>query len=199
MTKVFLFDYDGVITAGVLDGVPATRLAQNLGVPVEMAKKWIVDIWKPFSVSQITEDEVWATIEKNYGKSIAVKDRDIWYTWEELTPLPEMIDLVREVDADGYTVGILSNVLPITAKMIRENGGYNEFNPVILSCDVGARKPSVQIFRIALKKLGVVDPNEIVFLDDREIATTEASKLGFQTIHVTNHTDAINEVRRLAS
>lgn len=198
MTKVFLFDYDGVVTAGVQDGVPATRLARNLGVPVEMAIKWIVDIWKPFSANQITEDEVWALIEKNYGKLIDVKDRDIWYTWSELTPLPEMIDLVRDVRAKGYTVAILSNVSSITAKIIRENGGYDEFDPVILSCEVGARKPSEQIYGIALEKLGGVEPNEVVFLDDREIATITASKLGFQTIHVTNHADAINEVRRLA-
>jgi epoxide hydrolase-like predicted phosphatase len=194
MIKAFLFDYDGVITQGVKDGTVSERLAANLGVPIDKASKWLQAIWQPLLKAEITEDEAWKYLEAQYGKPINEKQRDIWFKWEELTPLPEMIKLLRTLKTKGYLVGLLSNVTATTAKIIRENGGYDEFDFLVLGCEIGCKKPEPEIFQAALKKLGNVQPSEVVFLEDREPNTIAASQLGMQTILVRDHAAAIKEV-----
>lgn len=193
MIKAFLFDYDGVITAGVQDGIPASRLANNLNVSIERASEWIVSIRAPYSTGSITDKEVWNEIENLYGKPISSEQRDIWYTWKELEPLPQMIALVDHLKSKGYVVGLLSNVLPVTAQLIREYGGYAYFDFLVLSCEAGARKPDQKVYETALAQLKDMNPNEVVFLDDREPCVVGAEKLGIKAIHVT----AIEEVHKL--
>lgn len=195
--KAFLFDYDGVITAGVKDNTPAIKLAKNLGTSVEKAADWIVSIWDGLSTGKLTEQEAWQKIEEQYGQPISLEQRDIWYTWKDLKPLPEMLELVRNLKDRGYAVGLLSNVLPITSRLIRQNGVYDEFDFTVLSCEIGARKPAPLMYETALIKLGNVRPDEVVYLDDREPLTLAASKLGIRTIYVTEHAEAIKEAYRL--
>lgn len=128
MIKAFLFDYDGVITAGVEDNIPAKRLAHNLSISFEKASEMIIGIWDGFSIGKLTESEVWQKFEQQYGRPIGQSQRDIWYTWKELTPLPEMIKLVQKLKANGYIVGLISNALPQTATIIRKHGGYDTFD-----------------------------------------------------------------------
>ncbi|MDB5176324.1 MAG: hypothetical protein JWM81_1182 [Candidatus Saccharibacteria bacterium] len=197
MIKAFLFDYDGVMTAGVKDGIPASRLAKNVGVSFDTAAGWIASIWAPFSTGMITENQAWDKLENLYGNPISTQQRDIWFKWAELEPLPEMINLVRLLKTRGYPVGVLSNVLPVTAQVIREHNGYAEFDFTVLSCEVGSRKPDQKVYETALTKLKDVAPQEVAFLDDREPCTTAASKLGLLPIHVTNHSEAIQQVLTL--
>lgn len=197
MIKAILFDYDGVMTAGVEDGIPSRRLAKELGITYEKASEWIMNAWDEYSTGRATEEETWNTIESQYGQPIGPSQRDIWYTWEELTPLPEMVDLVKQVKAAGYKVGIVSNVFQQTADIIRAGGGYDGFDFVVLSYEVGARKPEAKIYEEALSHLEGLAPDEVLFLDDRERGTLGAEALGIQTIHVTNHAEAINEVQKL--
>jgi len=197
MIKAFLFDYDGVITAGCGDGVPAARLSKNLGVSVEQAAQWIVSIWDGYSTGRLSDEAAWKDIEAKYGKPITAAQRDIWYDWEDLTPLPEMTALVQRLRAAGYPVGVVSNVIPPTAALIREHGGYDGFDFVLLSYKVGVRKPDAKMYEAALAKLGGLEPEEVVYLDDREPLTSAASKLGLQTIFVDDHAHAISMILAL--
>jgi epoxide hydrolase-like predicted phosphatase len=199
MIKAFLFDYDGVMTTGVQDGVPASRLADKIGVTQEKASEWIATIWNPYSTGAMSDEDAWFEIEKQYGKPISPEQRDIWYKWEELMPLLEMIELVKELKTKGYTVGLLSNVFPVTAQLIRENGGYQGFDFIVLSCEAGARKPDPKVYETALAQLKDVDVSEVIFLDDRERCIEGAEKLGIKGIHVTDHGKAIEEVHQLTA
>jgi len=197
MIKAFLFDYDGVMTAGVNYVGPSEKLAKNLGVAVEKASEWIMSVWEPYSTGIATEEETWNGIEAQYGRPIGPDQRDIWYKWEELTPLPEMVELVKQVKAAGYKVGLVSNIFKETATIIRSNGGYDHFDFIVLSNEVGSRKPEAKIYEVALAQLDGIAANEIMFLDDRERGTLGAEKVGMQTIHVTDHEMAIKEVKKL--
>jgi epoxide hydrolase-like predicted phosphatase len=199
MIKAFLFDYDGVVTAGVPDGTLAGRLAKNLDVSVSTASEWIARIWTPLLEGKMSEDEVFTIFEEEYGKPISSAQRDVWFKWEDLTPIPVMVELLRTLKTKGYPIGVLSNATVTTKKEIRENGGYHEFDFVIISSEVGCKKPDAKIFEIALEKLPGLKPNEVVFLDDREPAVATASELGFRTILVKDHQAVIREVRELIS
>ena len=197
MVKAFLFDYDGVTTAGVNDQLVAQRLSNNLGVSEELAAQWLQSIWMPLLAGTISSDQMWIDIEQIYGQPIALAQRDIWFGWDELTPLPEMIELVQKLKSKGYPVGLLSNVTAQSAEIIKHHGGYDEFDFLVLSCDVGSNKPGPEIYQIALEKLGTIPPGDVVFLDDRESNVLAAASAGLTALLVTNHAETIVEVDRL--
>lgn len=197
MIKAVLFDYDGVITKGVDNEWVAGRLARNLSIPKATASSWVKEVWLPFLRGTISEEEIWRLMEGNYEEAIDGSKRGIWFTWDEVKPLPEMIDLVRSLKQNGYTVGVLSNVFNITRDLVKANGGYDEFDFVVASCDLGFKKPEPEIFQVALEKLEPIKPEEVVFFDDHEDNSRAAEKLGIKGIHVTNQHDAIAVVKSL--
>jgi len=197
MIKAFLFDYDGVITKGVDNEWVAGRLARNLNVTIETTSAWMKDIWTEFLKGTISEKEVWKRIEEKYGKPIDRQQRNIWFMWDEVKPLPEMLKLVRSLKQDGYIVGVLSNVFSVTKDLVNAQSGYDAFDFVVASCDLGHKKPEPEIFQAALEKLGSIKPEETVFLDDREANVEAARKIDMTGIHVSDHEDAIRDVKEL--
>jgi epoxide hydrolase-like predicted phosphatase len=197
MIRAFLFDYDGVITRGVADSTLWARLAANLGISEKLAAAWIGSISAPRLKGQLSRDEMWRFFEQQYGKPISVEQRDIWFKWEELKPLPEMIGLVQGLKLKGYPVGLLSNASTDTRDIIQKHGGYDAFDFTVISSDVGYRKPDAEIYKIALAKLSGIKPSEVLFLDDRKTGIVAADKLGIKTILVADHSKAIDEVEYL--
>ena len=197
MIKAFLFDYDGVITQGVDVKVPSERLAENLGISIEEATNSLVSIWDGYSVGELSMEEMWKGIENHLGKKISSDKRDIWFGWDELTPIPFMLKFVGDLKSKGYPVGLVSNVFLETADIIRQNGGYDSFDFTVLSCEVGARKPDQKIYEYAMEKLNGINTSEVVFLDDRQHSIDGAREFGLNTIHVINHENAMKEVYSL--
>lgn len=197
MIKAFLFDYDGVITQGVPDSTLPGRIAKNLQISEATALDWLTDIWSPLLKGKISEDDVFRAFEVKYGKPISLGQRDVWFKWPDLIPLPIMTDLLHMLKARGYPLGVLSNATASTKEEISRNGGYDDFDFVIISSEVGCKKPDAEIFEIALRRLSDIKPSEVIFLDDRESATTAAAALGFKTILVKDHLRAIEEVENL--
>lgn len=197
MIKAFLFDYDGVISQGVDVRWPSMRLAENLGTTEDAAAELIKQVWAPYSRGQISDDELWQIIEQNHGQPISEQQRDIWFSWEQLKPLPIMLDRIRALKEAGFKVGVLTNVFRGTKQIIEDGGGYKAFDFVIASCDVGHRKPEPEIYQLALQELGDMEPSNVVFLDDREVNVDAARALGFQGIFVSDHQTALAEIDRL--
>lgn len=199
MIKAFLFDYDGVITRGVDNGWAAARLAKNLKISRKQAAEWLEQIWRPFMRGKLTEAEVWQYFERQYGKPIDIPLRNIWFKWEELEPLPEMMQLVKELRAQGYIAGVVSNVFETTRYIVEEHGVYDAFDFRVISSESGYAKPEREIFLIVLEKLNGIQPNEVVFLDDREKNAEAANKLGMHGIYVTSHEEVIKKIKQITN
>jgi len=86
-----------------------------------------------------------------------------------------MLDLFRKLHAAGVPTGLLSNSW---------GGGYPHelfpdlFDAVVISSEVGMRKPEPRIFFHAAELLGLA-PQECVFIDDIEANITAAEQIGF--------------------
>jgi epoxide hydrolase-like predicted phosphatase len=105
-----------------------------------------------------------------------------------------MYALARKLKANGYTVGILSNVWGITVTYNRKAGRYKGFSPVILSCEIGHRKPAPQSYRHLLRKLSCT-PQECVFIDDTPRCIEGAKKLGINALLFTNITQLKKDLK----
>ena len=86
-----------------------------------------------------------------------------------------MMRLFRRLHADGVPTGLLSNSW---------GGGYptelfaEMFDAVVISSEVGMRKPEPRIFLHAAGLLGL-EPQECIFIDDIRANVTAAEQLGF--------------------
>ncbi|NUT50167.1 MAG: HAD family phosphatase [Saccharothrix sp.] len=98
-------------------------------------------------------------------------------------PDPEMVDLVRELRADGLRTVLLSNSW---------GEGYPEdllmelFDTIVISGRVGLRKPDHRIFRHTLDRIGL-PAHRCVFFDDAPVNVDAAREVG---LHAHRHTDA---------
>jgi epoxide hydrolase-like predicted phosphatase len=95
---------------------------------------------------------------------------------------PAMLTLFRTLHSDGVPTGLLSNSW---------GGGYptelfpDMFDAVVISAEVGMRKPEPRIFLHAAELLGLL-PDECVFIDDIQANITAAEQVGFTgVLHTT--------------
>jgi HAD superfamily hydrolase (TIGR01509 family) len=94
---------------------------------------------------------------------------------------PNMYDLIDQLKEQGICVGLLSNIDDQYTKLIRDFGFYKPFEPCLLSCEIGFKKPDPKAYRLLLKILNF-PAEKIVFIDDK-IENIEAAKaLGIDAI-----------------
>jgi putative hydrolase of the HAD superfamily len=105
---------------------------------------------------------------------------------------PEMIALVDELKAAGVRVALLSNSWGNTYPRERIDA---LFDPVVISGEVGLRKPSAQIFEHTLKLLDL-PAERAVFVDDAEPNVEGAARVGLRTVL---HTDPASTRTALAA
>jgi putative hydrolase of the HAD superfamily len=96
---------------------------------------------------------------------------------------PSMIDVVRAVRAAGFRTGLLSNSWGLD--YVRD-GWDTLFDAVVISGEVGLRKPDPAIYVLAAQQLGL-PPEQIVFVDDLRPnvrAAVAAGMVGVQHVDV---------------
>ncbi len=181
--KGAIFDLGGVVipwsnatTYGFIEekyGVPEAdfrRVAQEEMPVVQLGKMSETD-WMAHTFERLGLDhpegyeEVWGT------------------TFEAARYDADIVDLIKRLRSRGYRVAALSNVEASRARWLRTHGLESLFDEVILSCEVGMRKPDltpgtsgdIEIFKFTTKRLGV-ETNECPFVDDN-INCVEAGKI----------------------
>ena len=90
-------------------------------------------------------------------------------------PVPAMYDTIRTLRAAGFSTALLSNSWGCEEYPRADFPGL--FDTVVLSGEVGMRKPEKEIFRHAADTLGLA-PAECVFIDDMEANVAAAQACG---------------------
>lgn len=87
---------------------------------------------------------------------------------------PDMIGLVHRIRRHGVRTALLSNSW---GDQYLRDGWSDLFDAVVISGEVGMRKPEPEIFRHTVALLGL-DPHECVFVDDHDRNIRAAATLG---------------------
>lgn len=106
-------------------------------------------------------------------------------------PVEPMYEALRAVRAAGARTALLSNSW---GNDYPHDLFAELFDAVVISCEVGMRKPDERIFRHALDLLGL-DAAECVFIDDIEHNIRAAQALGIRGILHTDPDTTIAELR----
>jgi putative hydrolase of the HAD superfamily len=156
------------------------------------------DIMLPIDTPLVTEPEwvaqVAAALLADYGVTLGVDTlADVWFGDRPAnTPWLNRLVAARR---DGLFLGMLSNMVPAWDPHWRRMVDPGVFDDLVLSFEVGHRKPAPEIFELAAKRAGV-EPGECLFVDDLEKNTNGALACGWQAIHFTDTTAAIAELDR---
>ncbi|HUV17826.1 MAG TPA: HAD-IA family hydrolase [Ilumatobacteraceae bacterium] len=109
------------------------------------------------------------------------------------TVVDAMIDRVARLRSEGYLTGLLTNTFAEFQPTMQRDIDFDLFDVVVESFAVGSRKPERAIYEIAQTSLGV-DHDAIVYLDDFEQNLIEPLTLGWTTIRVGDHADALAQL-----
>jgi len=106
-------------------------------------------------------------------------------------PVPGMYDTIRTLRAAGFSTALLSNSWGCDEYPRADFPGL--FDTVVLSGEVGMRKPEKEIFFHAAATLGLA-PAECVFIDDMEANVAAAQACGMTGVL---HTETATTARAL--
>lgn len=110
-------------------------------------------------------------LEKIYHKAYLKKfKRNNW-----------LYKVISQLKKQGYKVAILSDQWHLSSDVLIPKKDQNFFDKVIISCDVGMRKPHKDIFDYTLDKLKL-KPKEVLFIDNQEWNLIAAHKMGMNTM-----------------
>jgi len=122
-------------------------------------------------------------------------------TRRSLVPVEGAVETLDGLRAAGLRLGLISNCSSEVGELWDDSLFAGRFDAVVLSADVGLKKPDPRIFRLTLDRLGV-EPADAVFVGDGESDELPgAQALGMRAIQV-GHRDGwsgerISDLREL--
>lgn len=169
-------------------GVATAKVARALGTD---------DVMEPVDTPLITESEWIRRISRELvadGHPAVEMDTiaEAWFDGREVNR--GWLRALDELRAAGVFVGMLSNMVPAWddhwRRMLAPEG---HFDDVLLSFQVGHRKPDAGVYRLAQERAGV-PARSCVLVDDIEHNCAGALEAGWQAIHFTSTEQAIREL-----
>jgi beta-phosphoglucomutase len=92
----------------------------------------------------------------------------IFYSLENIEPMPGLVDLLDELNANNIPMAVASSSDTETIRVILEKSGLKKyFQHAVSSSQVGKSKPEPDVFLHAAKLLGVSPENCVVFEDSK--------------------------------
>ena len=193
MVKALIFDFGGVLTNPVWESF--AHFCREEGLDPDSIKQLFRD--DPGALADLRElekgDVDEAEFERRFAGRLGLDESEglIERLFVGMTPLEEMIEVVRAARAAGLKTALLSNSWSVShydRDMLDEL-----FDVAIISGEVGMHKPEEQIYRLTVEKLGV-EPSECVFVDDLRENCEGAEAIGMTAIR---HRHAAETIARL--
>lgn len=183
--RAVIFDYGGVLTY-LPDEEDWQRMASAIGAPLADV---LHAYWKhryPYEIAQYDSPMFWGFVGRDCGRHLSetvvrelvTLDNEQWGR-----PNPETIALTRQLRALGVPTALLSNIQPDMLSFVRVRHPWlNEFEVRVFSCLIGEAKPNAGIFLHTAECLNL-QPQECLFVDDREPNILGAQQTGMQIMH----------------
>lgn len=198
MIKGITFDLDGVYFPGTCKQKFMDEVAK-LGVePSEVTRVYLKSnqMNYQYKLGKITDQQFWTWAAEQWGIDKS-PDELISMVIEAYEVNPEVAETVRKARAAGYKTLICTNNFPARMAGLQAKFGFlDDFDLALSSHQVGAPKPTREIFEALVKQSGL-EPNEIVFADDNEGSLAGANEIGIQTFVYEDFDQFISELRKL--
>ncbi len=201
MIKSVIFDVGGVLQLekGMKKGHSRSiheRIAKFFDLDVDTWFDAIDSVYARSMEGSVKENIVLKTIAKNINVGIIKLEEVIFKVYQDnFKRNDELFDFAWKLKKK-YKIAILSDQWHASKKVLIKNKDARRFDVVVISCDVGMRKPNPKIYQLTLKRLGL-KPEETVFIDNRDWNTEPAEKLGMKTVLFKNNKQTFRDLRKL--
>ncbi|WP_306362211.1 HAD family phosphatase [Nocardia sp. CC227C] len=183
VTEVMDFDIEweqrlGLERGRILGRLADVRPAGSIGTITESAFRDA--IIERLEIEPRTADELIADIWRQY---LGVANDELIAYAKTLRP--------------AYRTGIISNSFVGAREREQRSYGFEDLvDDIIYSHEIGIAKPDPRIYAMACDRLAV-DPQQVVFIDDAQIALDGAAAAGMTTIHHTDNATTITTLKTL--
>lgn len=194
--EAVIFDAGGVLHEK--NSAVTEDLISELGI----SKEILTQIWEEeiplLGSGEIDENQFWQIVSKKHGlRSVALDENLLGRAFiENLVPFSEVSGLVKDLGELGVKTAVLSNTIEPHAKAMREAGLFDDFDTVLLSHEIGLRKPSSKIYEYALIALKA-RPETTVFIDDDSENTQAAAQAGIRSVTFVSTEQLKNDLKQL--
>jgi len=152
-----------------------------------ISREEINEVYMDASLGRITSEDFWKKMnlcEKGSEQEICKEYLDSCVT------IDENFMAVAKKLKDNYNLAILSNDLSEWSAYLREKSGIDEVVTFsVISGDVKCRKPSAEIYKIAIQQTKT-DASNCVFIDDRYKNLIPAQEQGMHVIKFSRDDDS---------
>jgi len=191
--KAVIFDVGGVLALSKNPIVIGKRSnMHDLGVHEYISRKLRISIDQWFDaidsiyadafVGQLSERTTILTISRKLGVSpFKVFSLFLKAYKRNFKQNKKLYKLAFKLKKQGHKIAILSDQWWLSKEAVIKEKYMKKFNVVVISCDVGLRKPNPEIYKLTLKKLKLPAKN-CLFIDNQTWNLTPAKKLGMKTI-----------------
>jgi putative hydrolase of the HAD superfamily len=185
--NALIVDFGGVMTTPLQDAME--EFASDLGLELQDLARVALAAYTGSEDSLVTDFETGRITEEEFSEAFAARLTDVCGK-----PVPaqdlvkrlfrmrleeEMFEAVAAAKAAGLRTGLLSNSWGTDAYPRDRFTGL--FDEVVISGEVGLRKPDPAIFELMTEKIGVA-PQESVFVDDHPGHLQAALEHGMTTV-----------------
>jgi len=189
LVDAVLFDYGGVMTGPVGESIRAWHTADGIDPAsfTRTLKQWLsrtVDWETPIHRLETGEISI-EEFEETFAAELITTEGAapeaagiLGRMFAGMRPDPEMFALAEEFRACGVRVGLLSNSWGNMYPRERIDG---LFDPIVISGEIGLRKPQAAIYQHALELLDV-PAGRVLFVDDAEPNIIGAQAVGLRAL-----------------
>lgn len=194
--EAVVFDWGGVLAGGANRN--AAEIEQRLGVPagslpglmgMHPCETDTENLWHMRELGLVTSLE-WAhwylaRVRAAGGVPLATPEQIVANEAVVFCQPPNavVLDTVRQLHSDGYQLAICTNNWIEIDAAWRQGLPLELFDAVVVSCEIGCRKPDAEIFDHVTRRLDV-DPGSVVLVDDFEANVDGARRAGWHAILV---------------
>jgi len=200
--KCIVFDVGGVLQLGAY----TNEKDHNISVHKYASKKlkkdldaWFDSIDTPYALSiegKISEKKALSIIAKRNNVSVNKLRKIMTKAYKKGFKKNKVLyKIVHKLKKKGYAVGILSDQWYLSNEVLLTKKLRKGFSPVIVSCEVGVRKPNPKIYKMFISKSGF-KASEILFIDNRNWNLKPAEKLGMKTILFKDNKQFIKDLKK---
>lgn len=198
MIKSVLFDFDGVLTTDSTGSVSICRyISSAMGIDFELLYEEYHKYNKQLLCGEKTHKEIWQELCLNVGVNIP---ESVLKASFENTPIDNlMINLISELKAKGFKVGIITDNKKDRMDCIADKYGWKRlFDVIVISSEIGSGKNEEMIFEKALEKLNL-SACECIFIDNQKKNLIIPQNMGFHTVYYNHEIRNFEELVKILS
>lgn len=149
--------------------------------------------WVEADRGMISPEAMYESVAKRIPTQYHEELKKCVYEWNIcMKPLEGSVKLCEDARKWGYQTYILSNAAQSFYDYFPRFSSLDEFDGAVVSSDVHLIKPDVRIYEYLLEKYQL-NPQECLFLDDREDNVEGARKAGMQAILFTEDYESLRQ------